>query len=246
MDTSLEELLGDEPKVEAVVPVVEAEPEPAVEPVEPVRDEKGRFASKGVEEGAPPAQNQLPPEEYKALKEERTKRQTLETQLAQMQQQIEQLQAPQQPPAPPPDMWEDTPGWQQHFGGQIVQQASLNARLDMSEMMMRQASPDFEEMKATFLSMMKDNPTLQQQALSDPHPWNKAYQIAKNHKTMQDLGATDIDGLKAKLREELMAEMAQQPQSRPGLPASLSTERNVGSRSGPAWSGPSSLSDLLA
>jgi len=93
---------------------------------------------------------------------------------------------------------------------------------------------------------MQQNPALQQQALNDPHPWNRAYQIAKNAKTMAELGATDIETLKAKIREELMAE--QQTQSAPApaaIPPSLSTSRSVAPRSGPAWSGPPTLQDLL-
>ena len=71
----------------------------------------------------------------------------------------------------------------------------------MSEMMVRQANPDFEDVKAEFLALAQQNPDLTRQALADPHPWSKAYQIAKNHKTMTELGATDLDTLKAKLRE---------------------------------------------
>jgi hypothetical protein len=239
MEKSIDDLLNDEEP--EVTEQTEAETPPEVNDNH-VRDEKGRFAAKGVEEGAPPAPDKLPQEEYKALKAEREKRQSLETRLAEMQSQLERMQ---NPPAPAPDMFEAPEDWQQHFGGQVVttavQQATLNAKLDMSEMMMRQQQPDFEEMKEAFLTLMSENPQLQQQALSDPHPWNKAYQIAKNHRTMQDLGATSIDDLKAKLLEQLK----QEQQSAPSAPVSLTNERNVGSRSGPAWSGPKPLSELL-
>jgi hypothetical protein len=94
--------------------------------------------------------------------------------------------------------------------------------------------------------MMQENPVLQQQALSDPHPWQKAYQIAKNARAMQELGATDIQTLEAKLREQIMAEMqATPPVEAPRIPPSLSTTRSVSSRNGPAWSGPPALGDIL-
>jgi hypothetical protein len=161
---------------------------------------------------------------------ERRRRQEAEARLAQLETQFSQMQ---QPAEPAPDMWENTEGWQQHFGGQVVttavQQATLNARLDMSEMMMRQSNPDFDEMKSVFMDLMSENPALQQQAITDPHPWNKAYQIAKNHKTMTDLGATSIDELRAKVREEVMAEM-RQPKA-PTLPDSLA---EAGNARGPA------------
>lgn len=246
-ETSLETLLNGEPSTTS-------EPEAVQEPVQtdgPVRDENGRFAAKtGVEpevetqpEPVPPT-DKLPKEDYKAIREEREKRQTLERELEALRQQI---QAVQNPPEPPPSVFEDEQGWQQHFGSQVVQtavqQATLNAKLDMSEMMVRQANPDFEEVKAEFLALAQQNPTLRDQALADPHPWNKAYQIAKNHRAMQELGATDLDTLKAKLREELMAEMQVAPART--VPPSLASERNVGQRTGPQWQGPKSLSDLL-
>ncbi len=244
---SLDELLGEEVTPE----VVEATPEP--EPTEPeqaieaeqARGVDGRFAAKGVEEDTVPPTDKLPREDYKALREERDKRQAIEREFQALK---EQFAAIQNPPAPPPSIWEDEQGWQQDFGNQVVsnavQQASFNAKLDMSEMMVRQANPDFEDVKAEFLALAATNPTLREQALTDPHPWNKAYQIAKNHRAMQELGATDMDTLKAKLREELMAEMGT-PAPRQGLPPTLTGERNVGTRTGPAWSGPKSLDDLL-
>jgi hypothetical protein len=126
-----------------------------------------------------------------------------------------------------------------------VQQATLNATLNMSEMMARKSNADFDDMKARFLTLGQSNPSLVQQALNDPDPWAKAYQIAKNAATMEELGATDLTALKAKMREELMAEMQAQPAPRSSVPASLTNERNVGTRSGPAWTGPKPLSELL-
>lgn len=246
MEKSIDELLGDEPDFDAVET-------PAV-----IRDEHGRFAPKetGVEpadepeqaqtqDEVPPTPDRLPPDTFKAVKDEREKRQQLERELTALR---EQFQAQQNPPPPPPNIWEDEQGALDHVKNEAistaVQQATFNAKLDMSEMMVRQSNPDFDDMKARFLQMAEMNPALRQQALSDPHPWNKAYQIAKNAATMEELGATDLETLKAKLREELAAEMGQAP-ARPGLPPTLTNERNVGARTGPAWSGPKSLSELL-
>lgn len=244
MDTSINDILADEP-VE-VIAEVEPQPEPEA-PVEgTARDEKGRFAPKGETESASPAPVTEPELDHKAIVAERRRRQEAEERARALE---EQIKAYQNPPEPAPSMWEDEQGWQQHFGGQVVsaavQQATLNSKLDMSEMMVRQANPDFEEVKAEFLDLAKDNPVLAQQALADPHPWQRAYQIAKTHRTMRDIGATDIDSLKAKMREELLAEMQAQQPARPGIPPSLTTERNVGARVGPAWTGPRPLNELL-
>lgn len=242
--TPLSDLLNNEPEEKT-------EPEPATEARE--RDESGRFAAKGVEPAEPeaavqepvPPTDKLPEQEYKAIREEREKRQTLERELEALKTQI---QSQQQPPAPPPSIWEDEEGYGSHIVSSAVQQATFNARLDMSEMMVRQAQPDFEEVKAEFLRLVDENPALRQQALADPHPWNKAYHIAKNYRAMQDLGATDMVTLEAKMREKIMAEMQGGQTAIPArseLPATLTGERSVASRSGPAWAGPTPLSDLL-
>ena len=59
----------------------------------------------------------------------------------------------------------------------------------------------------------------------------------------QQMGALDVDALKAKLREEIMAE---EVAKLPNLPTTLATLRNVGSRAGPEWTGPRSMSDILS
>jgi len=178
------------------------------------RDEQGRF----TKSEPPSPTNQLPTEEYKALREEREKRQALEAQLA-------ALKAEQQPL---PSVFEDEVAWQNQFGQHVVrtavQEASLNSRLDMSEMMVAQAFPDFEDVKAEFLEMAKENPALAQQAMADRHPWNKAYQMAKNARAARELGATDIDSLTAKIREQVMQEMAAKA---PALPNTLATSQNA-------------------
>ena len=240
-EDKLAEYLAEEPSEATEAPEVEAAPEPEIEATEKPRDEQGRFAKTG-EEGASPAPSTEPALDHAAIVAERRRRQEAEQRATALEQQLQALQSP------PPSIWEDEAGAFQHNNQQVVnqavQQATFNAKLDMSEMMVRQANPDFEDVKAEFLALAEANPTLAQQALNDPHPWNKAYTIAKNHRAMQDLGATDVADLEAKLREKIMAEMAT------GIPApkpkftSLTTERNVASRGGPEWT-PPTLEDYL-
>ncbi len=252
--TSLENLLNDEP-MDAEPETVEQpapEPEPATEG--PVRDEQGRFAAKKGVEPEPeqatdtvPPTDKLPKEEYGVVRAVRDENKALKDQLDTLQKQLQQLQQPQEPPAPPPSIWEDEQAYGGHIVSTAVQQATFNARLDMSEMMVRQANADFEDMKAKFLEMAEQNPSLRQQALADPHPWNKAYQIAKNAAKMEALGATDVSELEARIREQVMAEMQQASPvvAAPPVPPSLTGQRSVAPRSGPAWSGPKPLSELL-
>lgn len=245
-ETPLENLINPTP-----------ESEPATEAPSQPRDESGRFAARetGVDpaaepETAPEAEtvpptDQLPPETYKGIKEERTKRQALEKELQTLRDQIESLKAPKEPPAPPPSIWEDDQAALQHVKQESVSEASFNAKLDMSEMLAAQAHDDFDDMKAKFLDMMKVNPGLQQQALNARHPWEFAYQQAKKAAQFEELGAVDVADLEAKLREKIMAEMQGTPAPRQTVPPTLTGERNVGTRSGPAWAGPTPLSELL-
>jgi hypothetical protein len=244
---TLTEFLNDEPTEVVETPSVEAAPEPAPEPEdapsEPVRDEKGRFAAKDAEE----PQTELPKEEYKAIREEREKRQNLERELEALRTTVQQLQQPKEPPAPPPSLWDDEQGWQQHQQRLILTQADQLSRINASEMAARSTHADFQEMFDLFNTMATQNPAVVQQAMADPHPWNKAYEIAKNHKTMTELGAVDVADLEAKIEARLREEiMGQSPvPQQPTLPPSLTGERNVGTRSGPAWSGPMSLAERL-
>lgn len=211
-----------EPETNEPAPIEPQQPETIGQP----RDETGKFAPKetGVEpqetaEPVPPTG--LPQETFKGLKEEREKRQAAEARLAALEAQVQSYQQPKEPAAPPPSVWEDEQAYGGHIVSTAVQQATFNAKLDMSEMMTRQANADFDDMKAKFLEMASQNPSLQQQALADPHPWNKAYNIAKNAAKMEALGAVDVSELEAKIRAEFEAKYAAQPQAQVTLPTSL-------------------------
>lgn len=253
----LDQILNGDVEPEAPPELEAAAPEPTVEATP--RDEKGRFAPKGEQEETPAAEAAPPAASddsgplvpRKALQDERNKRQTLEEQLQQMQRQLEQVQ---NPPAPAPSIFEDEQAWQQQFGQDVISQAvsaaSFNARLEMSEMMARQSHNDFEDKKAVFLEAMKTTPGLQQRALQDPHPWNFAYQYVVNQERMQELAAVNVTDLEQKLRAQIEAEYQAKAQGAlknlpAGVPPSLSQERNVGSRQGPAWAGPAPLGDIL-
>ena len=234
----LDNILNDEPT--QAVEVVEA---PQVE--EQPRQPDGKFAPKGEPESASPAPVEEPALEHPALIGERRRRQEAEAERERLSKELEALR---NPPAPPPSVFEDEQGWQQHFGSEVintaVQQATFNSKLDMSEMMVRQANADFEEMKAAFLELADQNPSLRQQALQDPHPWNKAYQIAKSHKAMQDLAAADVDDLREKIRAEITAELGNRPAAAPTLPNSLADSQSARTSAGAVFQ-PPTLEDIL-
>lgn len=223
------------------VETVEAAPEPAV-----VRDDKGRFAPKGETESASPAPaEEEAPFDHAAVKGERKRRQEAEARLAALEAQLQSLQQPQEPAAPPPSIWDDEQGWQQHFGGQVSQQATLNATLNTSEMLCRDKFDDFDEMKAKFLEMANQNPAIAQQALTDPHPWRKAYTVAKNAAKMEALGATDVSELEAKIEARIRAELeAKQPEP-VAIPTTLADHQSARGGHAPAQTGPLTIEDIL-
>lgn len=220
-------------------PVVETPAEP-----KPVRDDKGRFAPKG-ETDAPPASN----DEFdgKATLAERRKRQEIERERDELRAQLQQLQ---NPPQPAPDMFENPEGWQNHFGGQIRQQASqeasFNSLLNTSEMLCRDKYDDFDEAKTKFMELAEANPVLAQQALGDPHPWRKAYTLVKNREKMEALGATDAVTLEARLREQIRAEIEAELKTQPAqaaIPNSLATAQSGRGTSG-VWN-PPTIDEIL-
>jgi DNA repair exonuclease SbcCD ATPase subunit len=233
-------LNGEEPQVAEVVEEPQAEaPE---EPKQP-RGPDGKFASKGEDTDAPPASEDRVP--IAAIHDERRKRQELERRVAEYEAKLQQLQ---NPPQPAPDMFENPEGWQNHFGGQIKQQAaqeaSFNSLLNTSEMLCRDKYEDFEEAKTKFMELAEANPVLAQQALGDPHPWRKAYTLVKNHEKMEALGATDAQSLEARLREEIRAELQAELKPAPAaIPQSLATAQSGRGTSG-VWN-PPTIDEIL-
>jgi len=136
------------------------------------------------------------------------------------------------------------------MGGQLVsqsvQQSVHQARLQMSEMLLSEQAEDFAQIKDQLIEFVGSNPVINQQVAESQHPWRTAYNAFKNHKTMSELGATDIDTLREQIRQEELAKLQEGlPAPRQTAPKTLATKRSVASRSGPAWSGPKSLDDLL-
>ena len=107
---------------------------------------------------------------------------------------------------------------------------------------------------------VKAHPTagaIAQAMLKTRHPFGAMVEWHKRSQAQAEIG-NDPEAYKAKLRDELKAEILaelnggnQQRQAKPGqqaavvMPTDLAGARNVGSRSGPAWGGPQSLTDIF-
>ena len=252
---TLDNILSEDTEVQAEIrpSLPETEPETGVEPEEPEpqqpRDDSGKFAAKEPKETEAEPPSALPKDVYEPLRAVRDENKSLKEQLEALRREITQQQQPKEPEAPPPSLWEDDQAWQQHFGGQVVntavQQAAYQNKLSTSEFYARKNIEGFDKEWEPLNKWLTENPTVAQQAAADYDPWGYAFRAYKNQQTMQELGATDLNQLKAQIRAELEAELASQKPAVPNIPPSLSTQRSVSGRTGPAWTGPKPLNELL-
>lgn len=258
-NTPLSDILNDEPAAEAETTEVETTEAPqeteATGDGRP-RDEKGRFAPKGEKtEEAPPASEEsegnIP---IAALKDERSKRQALEAELAQMRAYYAQMQQQPQPQQVqgPPDRWEDPEGYDAWLIQQAASYASSTARQEatqayqtervrMSAEAAKSRYPDYFEKLDVFDKMLQVNPGLAQQLYRAPDPADFAYKTAQLQMDIMQHGG--IEGL---VQARVKAREAELLQNAPAaLPPSISSDRSVGARGGPAWGGPTPLGDIL-
>lgn len=260
---SLDELLGSEAPQE----VQEEAEQPQIDRP---RDEHGRFLPKqtGEEEPAPQPEPEsvtptpeAEPERIPiaALKDERSKRQQLEQRLQEYEQYFAQLQAQpqQQQPQEEPDMFADPEGFKAHLAAQIradllrevqptIQQSQLMGRAEVSEMLARQKYEDYDAIvDGHFKEALSANPFLLNQLQQAPDPATFAYNAGKQWAAAKSYGseaAPSKEDLKAQLREEIMTELGL---NRPQVPTTMAGDRSVGARTGPGWTGPKSLGDIL-
>src|SRR4249919_2479969 len=237
------------------------------------RGPDGKFIKKeetGVENAADPIEaaepvtpteqpNRLPPAEYAALRDERGKRQEearlrqqAEHERDQLRQYVQSLQAQQQPQTPP-DMFEDPDGFKAHLRQEILRELepALNqhrtlTRAEMSEIAARQKFEDYDATVEVFKEAMATNPFLLTQLQQAPDPAVYAYNAGKQFQAAKAYGneaPPSREQIEAEIREQIKAELSL-PQSK--APSTFAGDRSVGSRSGPAWTGPASMRDLLS
>lgn len=253
--TSLDDLLNE--------PVAVTEPQEP-ETIGQPRDDHGRFASNqdtGVEtpqepaeapvEPVPPTeQTGLPPDEYKALKDERRKRQDAEARIAVLEAQFQTAQQAQQPPEPEADFWDNPQG----VIASQVQRAVLEAlnaekqqqqakRIDESEASARAKYADYDDAFYAFRQAVQANPALAQQMAQASDPAEFAYTKGKTALELGRVGSIDelLKAERAKWEAEAKAAMP----APPALPSTTAIDGSVGGRSGPAWAGAAPLDDLL-
>lgn len=157
-----------------------------------------------------------------------------------------QQQQPQPEPQPIPDVLEDQAAFTGHLTDQ-VQQQMLNARLDMSEMMARDAHGDAVVDEALAAAQQAG---IAGQFVQQKHAYDALVKWHSSQKVAAEIGndpAAYKARLEAEIRQKIEAEQAakQAAEIAASAPASLANVNGGGGTSAPQWAGPTSLASLI-
>jgi len=126
-----------------------------------------------------------------------------------------------------------------------MQQQIVNERFNTSEMLVKQAHQDADEVVGVFMEAAKANPALSAALQQQRHPWDFAYKEGKRLLMLREVG-DDPAAYKERLKAELLAEIQGSAKPAPvAIPQSLNGARSVAPRSAPAWTGPEPLESIL-
>lgn len=177
---------------EPIEEIQEAEPEAKVEEQAPVQD-------------APTASKEPESENWtKAMAlDERRKRQELERQLAELQaSKSEEKKAA-------PDVFEDQDGFNNHIQN-TIQSETLRIKIEMSQELMREKYPEYDEMELEFVDLAKQDSSLWKKMQSSAMPAKFVVETVKKAEKLKQM--ENIDEWRAqereRLRQELIAEMS--------------------------------------
>ncbi len=282
MSASLEDILNGSASAKNANPEPQAaeiaQPAPP-EPEEDVSTQEATQTATGEPEpsapqAAPPAAHVEEPLDKKIsafqrkAEDETRKRQDLERQFAEAKKAVEerdayiaqfrQWQAQQQTTVEQPEIDLLDPQQAQAFIANQLQPQLYETRVLLSQEMYRAAKPDYDEMETIFADECEKNPTLRAALHRHPVPAKFAYEEGQRIKLMREI--SDPAAYRAKLREEILAELQAQPAAEqpapqvqtqakpvPQPPKSLagvpSAARNVNRQS---WKGPTPLDQLLS
>lgn len=232
-----------------------------------VRTEPAVAEPKGVKADAvpPPATpeaNEPPHVPRKALEDERRKRQELEKQIEQLTKSAQQFQQPQQQPVqqvhqqqaqfpPRPDPHEDPYGAME-WDRAVTNYHMFETRVNLSQEFMRSQKSDYDQFERVFAEAASRDPGLVADLQRHPMPAKFAYEMGKQIAFIREVG-TDPEAYKARLRQELQAEL-QQGQAAPQVieaqaikaPKSLASTPSAQPRlPNGQYTGRAELSDIL-
>lgn len=179
---------GDTP---ADAPKAEAPKEQAQAEAPPPSAEKGQ---------------QEPKEEWtkKAALDERQKRQKAEARAAELEAELNKLKQP----GGKPDFFADPDKALKEVGEQLehkFQQKLYEQRLEVSQELMREKYPDYDELETEFVELAKENPVLIREIGQASNPARYAYETAK--KAREAASLKDVDKVRAELEQKLRGEI---------------------------------------
>jgi hypothetical protein len=200
--------------------------------------------------GATPAPESGTTVPLKALEEERKNRQDWKEKAIRFEEELKHLRAqPQQPQ-----------GQQQQAPVEMdFDMRLLNERLNTSEMLLRAKHEDVDDKLKVFQEAATKNPALGAELLQQRHPYEWMYKQAQRIQAMNEIGEdpaayrervraeieAELKGAQAAAPEQQPAAVAAQVAVKPTIPQSLATARSAAPRTAQAWTGPTSLNDIL-
>lgn len=244
---SLDEALGETP---------EPQPEPVVQDEATDKVSETQEDATGETESAKPAETSANVTDegaesessvpLKALEAERHKRQELERKLEQQYRDLKTQSEEKQRP----DILEDPDGYADSITRKFQQELD-NQRLNMSEFLARREHPDMDDKLAEYRELAEKNPALNSQVQNAMSPWHEVAKIVDASRKLEQLN--DVDGMEAKLRAEIEAQIRKEYEDKAkaeevlsgSLPQSLAGAPSKGSVKGSNWSGPTPLENII-
>jgi hypothetical protein len=206
--SDLDDVFNDEPVPEPT-PAPEPEPsakvehEPSPEPPAEAQEQNKEPAS--VETTATNETESKEDWTYSAYKDEKGKRQEFAKENERLKAQLAELQRGGETESQAiPDPVDDPEG----FTNAVTARAESIAEgriLQMSENLLRKTYDDYDAKKEVFVKLVKDNPQLRIDAQNSGDPLGYLYDQATKYQQYQEM--QDIEGYKAKLKAEVMAEI---------------------------------------
>lgn len=166
---------------------------------------------------------------------------------------------PKQEPQAVPDIFDNAPEAIRHTVApqfdQINQTVLANARLIAG---MKYSDDEVDTAEKAFIEAVQSqrlDPADYHKVVGSPNRYAAAVQWHKRQQAQAEIG-DDPQAFRAKVEAEILAKhglapppagqpQQQQAQPAPVMPSNLATARNVGARSGPAWSGPTPLQNIF-
>ena len=253
IETPLDNIFNGETVETTETEVVEVETEkPTVETETEAKAEETTDAPTASKDEQPSVEKQLAAQITKA-QDEKGKRQTLKQENEVLRQQLAQHNRVEPPDAyaePDKALAYAKAELRQEFQGQFLNMSEQNAKA--------RYSGDFDVMTDTFFNeMLKENPSLQAEAMRKVDPYEFIYRTAKNHVELKQLNeAGGVEGYREAIEKEFRAKWdAEQAEKTKeavekaideSIPGSLATQRAAGGNKANTFAGPTPLKNILS